>query len=85
MFSVFVLIFECHLLHVNTTNFFLGPIQLNLIEFNNKIKKFGCQVKTKRFYIKGGGTGGAGGARAPPKISNTQKVPFFLSEKCPFF
>ena len=35
MFSVFVLIFVCHydLLHVNTLNFILGPIQLNLIEY----------------------------------------------------
>ena len=44
---------------------------------------------------KGGGTGGGGGAGGhlpPPPISNTQKVPFFLSEwsalflseKCPF-
>ena len=36
-------------------------------------------------YAKGGGTGGAGGGgTCPPKISNTLKVPFFLSEKCPF-
>ena len=38
---------------------------------------------------KGGGTGGGGGGRGgtlcppPKKKSNTQKVPFFLSEKCP--
>ena len=32
MFSVFVLIFECHLLHVHAMNFLLhvlGPIKLN--------------------------------------------------------
>ena len=37
MFSVFVLIFKCHLydlLHVNTLKFLLGPIKLNWIELN---------------------------------------------------
>ena len=39
------------------------------------------------YDTKGGGTGGGGGGRGgtcPPKISNTLKVPFFLSKKCPF-
>ena len=34
--------------------------------------------------IRGVGTGGAKGAKAPPTLKITQKVPFSFEVKCPF-